>query len=131
MAIPDYQSLMSPVLSLMADKKTRSVKEVIEALAVVFNWTAEDLNELIPSGDKSVAQSRVGWAVTYLKKSGLLESPRRSQVCITEEGLRVASIQDVKVDNRLLRTYPEFLAFCRRSDSKGRNDKRTLQPETN
>jgi len=46
MAIPDYQSLMSPVLSLMADNKTRTVKEVIEALAVLFNWTAEDLDEL-------------------------------------------------------------------------------------
>ena len=111
MAIPDYQSLMNPVLSLMADNKTRSVKEVVEALAVLFNWTAEDLDELIPSGVQSVAQSRVGWAVTYLKKSGLIESPKRSQNRITAEGSRVASLPDVKVNNRYLRQYPSFVEF--------------------
>jgi restriction system protein len=111
MAIPDYQSLMNPVLSLMADNKTRSVKEVVEALAVLFNWTAEDLDELIPSGVQSVAQSRVGWAITYLKKAGLIESPRRSQNRITPEGSRVASLPDVKVKNRYLRQYPSFVEF--------------------
>ena len=111
MAIPDYQSLMNPVLSLMADNKTRSVKEVVEALAVLFNWTAEDLDELIPSGVQSVAQSRVGWAVTYLKKAGLIESPKRSQNRITPEGSRVASLPDVKVNNRYLRQYPSFVEF--------------------
>ena len=111
MAIPDYQSLMNPVLSLMADNKTRSVRDVIEALAVLFNWTAEDLDERIPSGVQSVAQSRVGWAVTYLKKAGLIESPKRSQNRITPEGSRVASLPDVKVNNRYLRQYPSFVEF--------------------
>ena len=102
---------MNPVLSLMADNKTRSVKEVVEALAVLFNWTAEDLDELIPSGVQSVAQSRVGWAVTYLKKAGLIESPQRSQNRITAEGSCVASLPDVKVKNRYLRQYPSFVEF--------------------
>jgi restriction system protein len=131
MAIPDYQSLMSPVLSLMADKQTRSAKEVVAAISVKQNWTDQDMEELLPSGSQTVAHSRINWAITYLKKAGLLESPRRSQVCITEEGSRVAALKDVKVDNRFLRSYPEFVAFYNRSDSKGNNDKQTLQSEQN
>jgi restriction system protein len=131
MAIPDYQSLMSPVLFLMADNKTRSVKEVIEALAVLFNWTAEDLDELIPSGVQSVAQSRVGWAVTYLKKAGLIESPKRSQNRITPEGSRVASLPDVKVNNRYLRQYPSFVEFQGGKSNNASNDKQTTLPEQN
>jgi restriction system protein len=131
MAIPDYQSLMSPVLSLMADKQTRSAKEVVAAISVKQNWTDQDMEELLPSGSQTVAHSRINWAITYLKKAGLLESPRRSQVSITEEGSRVAALQDIRVDNRFLRRYPEFIAFYNRSDSKGNNDKQTVQPETN
>lgn len=131
MAIPDYQSLMSPVLSLMADKQTRSAKDVVAAISQRQNWTDQDMEALLPSGSQTVAHSRINWAITYLKKAGLLESPRRSQVRITEEGSRVAALQDIKVDNRFLRRYPEFVAFYNRSDSKGNNDKQTVQTETN
>jgi len=131
MAIPDYQSLMSPVLSLMVDKQTRSAKEVVAAISVHLHWTDKDMEELLPSGSQTVAHSRINWAITYLKKAGLLESPRRSQVCITEEGSRVASLQDVTVDNRFLRSYPEFVAFYNRSGSKGSNDKQTTPIDQN
>jgi restriction system protein len=131
MAIPDYQSLMNPVLSLMADKQTRSAKEVVAVISVHLHWTDKDMEELLPSGSQTVAHSRINWAITYLKKAGLLESPRRSQVCITEEGSRVAALQDVKVDNRFLRSYPEFVAFYNRSGSKGSNDKQTTPIEQN
>jgi restriction system protein len=131
MAIPDYQSLMNPVLSLMADKQTRSAKEVVAVISVHLHWTDKDMEELLPSGSQTVAHSRINWAITYLKKAGLLESPRRSQVCITEEGSRVAALQDVKVDNRFLRSYPEFVAFYNRSGSKGSNDKQITPIEQN
>ena len=131
MPIPDYQSLMSPVLSLMVDKQTRSAKEVVAAISVYLHWTDKDMEELLPSGSQTVAHSRINWAITYLKKAGLLESPRRSQVCITEEGSRVTALKDVKVDNRFLRSYPEFVAFYNRSDSKGNNDKQTIPIEPN
>jgi restriction system protein len=58
MAIPDYQSLMNPVLSLMADNKTRSVKEVLAELSLQQSWTDEELEELLPSGSQTVAHSR-------------------------------------------------------------------------
>ena len=122
---------MSPVLSLMADNQTRSAKELVAAISVHLCWTDKDMEELLPSGSQTVAHSRINWAITYLKKAGLLESPRRSQVCITAEGSRVAALQDVKVDNRFLRSYPEFVAFYNRSDSKGNNDKQTTLPDQN
>jgi restriction system protein len=125
MAIPDYQSLMNPVLSLMADNKTRSVKEVLAELSLQHSWSDEELEELLPSGSQTVAHSRIGWVITYLKKAGLLERPKRSQNRITAEGSRVAALPNTRIDNKFLRQYPEFVAFYSRGEGKI-NDKQTI-----
>ena len=130
MAIPDYQSLMNPVLSLMADNKTRSVKEVLAELSLQHSWSDEELEELLPSGSQTVAHSRIGWAITYLKKAGLLERPKRSQNRITAEGSRVAALSNTRIDNKFLRQYPEFVAFYSRGEGKS-NDKQSSPIEQN
>lgn len=74
MAIPDYQSLMLPILEFAGDKKDHSMREAIEALSKQFRLTDEEKEELLPSGKQPVFENRVGWARTYLKKAGLVES---------------------------------------------------------
>jgi restriction system protein len=78
MAIPDYQSVMLPPLRYAADGQEHSVREVIEESADQFRLTDEERKELLPSGRQATFDNRVGWARTYMKKAGLLESPRRS-----------------------------------------------------
>jgi len=54
MAVPDYQSLMLPLLQFAARKGTEtSTSEAAEALAKELGLTDEDLKEMLPSGIQS------------------------------------------------------------------------------
>ena len=121
---------MNQVLSLMADNKTRSVRDTVAEISLQQSWSHEELEELLASGSQTVAHSRVGWAITYLNKAGLLERPKRSQNRITAEGSRVAALPNTRIDNKFLRQYPEFVAFYSRGEGKNNHQITTL-PEPN
>lgn len=89
MAIPDYQSIMLPFLKLAGDKAEHSLREANDILAQEFQLTDDEKKELLPSGQQEVFLNRVGWARTYLKKSGLVNSTRRGYFKITDKGLDV------------------------------------------
>src|SRR4028118_522067 len=80
--------MMLPMLRYAADGQEHSVREAIEELADQFHLTDEERKELLPSGRQATFNNRVGWARTYMKKAGLLESPRRSYFRITDRGLQ-------------------------------------------
>ncbi len=111
MAIPDYQTIMLPLLKSAADKKQYLLKDLVAILAQHFQLTEEELNELLPSGSALLFANRVGWARTYLKKAGLLDSPQRGYLIITDRGLKVLAKKPEKIDNTLLKQFPEFLEF--------------------
>jgi restriction system protein len=76
-AIPDYQSLMLPLLLFAQDEQEHSIRDAIESLAEQFQLSDEERKELLPSGQQSTFDNRVGWARTYLKKAGLLNQRER------------------------------------------------------
>jgi restriction system protein len=89
MAIPDFQSMMLPLLQLASDGQEHSLSEAADALAGYFELPDEETKELLPSGKQSKFDNRVGWARTYLKQAGLLESTGRGLFRITDRGLDV------------------------------------------
>jgi restriction system protein len=111
MAIPDYQTIMLPLLKFLEDKKEHSLREAIDTLADQFRLTAEERRELLPSGNQTIFNNRVGWARTYMKKAGLIESTRRGYMCITDRGLSVLKQKPAKIDLELLGQFEEFIAF--------------------
>lgn len=111
MPIPDYQTIMLPLLKQLSDRKEYLFKEVIALLGKQLKLTEEEMSELLPSGQSLLFANRVGWARTYLKKAGLLDSPKRGMVCITDRGLQVLEENPKKIDNNLLRQFPEFVEF--------------------
>lgn len=111
MAIPDYQSIMLPLLQFAGDKQEHSLRETIEALADRFSLPNEERKQLLPSGRQATFDNRVGWARTYLAKSSLLQTTRRGYYRITKRGLDVLQQKPQKIDNQFLRQYPEFCAF--------------------
>lgn len=111
MPIPDYQTIMQPLLQLLADKKEYIFKDVVTILGKQFKLTDQELSELLPSGQSLLFANRAGWARTYLKKAGLLDGPKRGMVSITERGLEVLKKKPKKIDNNLLKQFPEFLEF--------------------
>ena len=114
MAIPDYQTIMLPLLKFASDEKEHSIHEAIKVLADQFQLTQEEKKEMLPSGQQEVFVNRVGWARTYMKKAGLLYSPKRGTLLITARGKKVLSSNPRKIDNRLLTQYDEFKEFKKR-----------------
>lgn len=122
MSIPDYQTLMLPVLRLASDKEEHRFRDSIESLAVEFRLSDEEQNELLPSGNQAVFNNRVGWARSYLKQAGLLTSPKRGHFKITEQGLKLLSENPAKINVSLLERYPEFLEFRNRKKDPSKNN---------
>lgn len=111
MAIPDYQTVMLPLLRLLSDGKEYFLRDVVQHLADEFKLTEEEKRKLLPSGVSTVIGSRVGWARTYLNKAGLVTSARRGCTQISEKGLAVLKKNPPKINVEFLRQYPEFVEF--------------------
>ncbi len=126
MPVPDYQSIMLPLLKSVADEQTHKFRELIEKLAQEFKLTEEDRRELLPSGKQPLFDNRVGWANTYLKKAGLLQSEKRGFVQITKLGQEVLNKEPLKIDASFLRQYDSFNEFVG-TNSKDNEDGNNLQ----
>lgn len=111
MGVPDFQSIMLPLLKFASDKKEHSIRETIEILAQEFDLTEEDRTDLLPSGKQAIFDNRVGWSRTYLKKAGLLESEKRGYFNITPEGLKVLEKNPPKINIDYLMKFPGYVEF--------------------
>jgi len=111
MAIPDYQTLMLPLLRFYADGAVHSLGDSVDTLAREFKLTEEELRQLIPSGRQATFRNRVAWARTYLTKAGLLVSIKRAHFNITQAGQSVLKDKPSRIDVRFLKQFPSFLEF--------------------
>ena len=111
MPIPDYQSLMLPLLRFVADGNDHTTREAVEILASEFQLSPAERTELLASGQQAIFNNRVAWANSYLKKAGLLESPRRGALRITSRGKQILDEDPPKIDVRFLERFPEFIEF--------------------
>ena len=114
MPIPDYQSLMLPVLKKAEHGEIR-ISDVIEKIAVEFALSDTERQELLPSGKQTTFANRIHWAKTYLKQAGLVESTRRAHFKITDRGRDVLRSAVSRIDANYLSQFPEFLNFRDRS----------------
>ncbi|UEC42843.1 MAG: Restriction endonuclease [Methanothrix sp.] len=125
MAVPDFQSVMLPLLKVLGDGEEHSLHEVISTLADQFDLTDEERRELLPSGRQAKLANRIGWARTYMKKAGLLESTGRGKFRINDRGLSVLRDDPPEINVKFLEQFPGFLEFHRGSskdDNKDLND---------
>jgi restriction system protein len=111
MSIPDYQSILLPLLQFTADGKEHRTRDVNASVSKYFNLTEEELSKLVPSGQDYVFGNRCGWARTYLKRAGLIQNLSWGKVQITEAGKSLLSQHPDKIDVSLLKQYPSFLEF--------------------
>ncbi|WP_373697480.1 MULTISPECIES: restriction endonuclease [Bacteroidales] len=129
--IPDFQTLMLPFLKCVSDGKEYKVRDVLERLATEFAVTNEERKELLSSGTQAIFDNRVGWAKTYLKKAGLLDSPRRAIVVITDLGRQVLSEGISRIDTRYLRRFPSYLEFQKASRKDNETEEEATDAENN
>lgn len=114
MTIPDYQSLMLPVLLSSAEGEIR-ISDAVDKLAQTLGLTPEERSELLPSGKQTLFGNRVHWAKTYLSKAGLFESTRRGHFKITPRGQQVIASNPARIDNNFLNQFEEFRQFKEKS----------------
>lgn len=111
MSVPDYESLMLPLLRALEDGAEHAVRDLREKLAIELKLSDADRRELLPSGKQSVFANRLGWAKTYLEKAGLLRSVRRGVYVVSEAGKQVLLANPTEITNVMLGKYPAFRAF--------------------
>jgi len=125
MAVPDYQSLMRPLLAQHQGGGELRRSELREALAVELGLTPEDREERLPSGTQATFDNRVNWAVVYLQRAGLLSKPRRGRSEITARGEEALSECPTRIDVAYLERFPEFREF---RDLRGTRPRADAQP---
>jgi restriction system protein len=116
--IPDFQTLMRPVLAYLGDGATHRSRDVKNAMADEFGLTDDERGELLPSGRQRTIDNRVGWALTYLFQAGLVSRPQRGHVTVTSEGRAALAAHPTRIDMKTLEAYPSYLEFRDRTRSK-------------
>ena len=111
MGLPKYYEMHKPFLEYLKDGKLHTLKELKQFISKYFNLTEEELLELLPSGRQTVFINRIGWARTYLKKAGLIDSPARASFIITNDGLEVLNDNPDVIDSNYLMKFDSFREF--------------------
>lgn len=129
MTVPEYQAFMLPLLQLGSDQKEHAVSESYDTLAAQFDLTESERDDMLPSGRQSRFENRVGWARTYLKKAGLIDSTGRGKFRITQRGLAVLKSKPASVTKEFLTQFSEFREFQARQNAKPENDEEIANHE--
>jgi restriction system protein len=111
MALPDFQTIMRPILVSLTTGEAHSLPQIRAEIAQELGVTDEEQQILLPSGKQTTFSNRVAWALTHMGKAGLAERPARGHYTITERGRQVLSDYPERVDLSVLATFPEYVAF--------------------
>ncbi len=126
--IPDYQTLMKPVLRCAAQGEV-GISEVVNKLVDEFGLSEEERSELIPSGKQTTFANRVNWAKSYLKQAVLVKATRRGHFVITDRGRAALSNPDIQINNNYLQQFEEFQEFRKRGKDTSVNDNESNENE--
>jgi len=97
MAIPDFQTLMLPVLRIVHDGEI-ATKDIIDKIEDTYNLSDDERSEMLPSGRQRTIANRTHWSVAYLFKAGLLDRVSRGVYRITDEGQAVIDRKPERID---------------------------------
>jgi restriction system protein len=124
MPIPDFQSLMRPLLEAHDDGKEHLNRDLVAQLADRFELSADERREMLPSGGARLFDNRVGWAKTHITQAGLLSCPRRAISIITERGRSVLLNYPERVDLRVLNEFDDYREFrnCPKATTEPQED---------
>lgn len=128
MPIPDFQTLMRPLLEAHADRKEHLNRDLVAQLAQQFGLTDEERREMLPSGRARLFDNRIGWAKAHILQAGLLAAPRRAISTITDRGIQALLNHPEKINLRALNDYEEYREFKNRRRST--DDEESNSPDS-
>lgn len=109
--VPDFQTIMLPLLKTLQDEEQHTLSQVMDKLAEEFNLSSEDLKLQVPSGQMGLFRNRIGWARTYLKNAGLIEYANRGVYKISKEGKKLLSTNPTVLRMKQLDKLPQYKAW--------------------
>jgi len=118
MAIPDYQTLMLPVLTAAAKGETRAAV-VAQTVADQLGLSESEREEMLPSGKQNVLMNRIHWAKFYMTKAGLIDSPKRGIFVASKAGRSLLASSPARIDVELLKSFPAFSEYYRQFAVRG------------
>lgn len=122
MPIPDFQTLMRPILEFLSDGKEHTINEIVQAMSDRFDLTQDERNQRVPGNQKRHIYYRASWARSHLRAAGLVENPRRGIARLTPSGFDVLKLQNETINPRFLRRYPSYLEFIGVNDRKNESN---------
>lgn len=129
MPIPDYQTIMLPLIQKLEDGKPHALQDIIERLADYFKLSDDERQTLQPSGRQRIFNNRVYWAKKYLSEADLISSPSRGFIELTPSGKKVLKEKPSYIDNRYLEKFESFRNFKgiipEKIELKGQNENKT------
>lgn len=126
MPIPDFQSVMRPLMEVISDGKEHSTREALDRLANHFELAEEERKRLLPSGQQEVFTNRLAWAKTHLRMAGLIEATARGVFKITPRGQELLRTTRDRIDLRLLQKQSGYLeARGRKKEKPTTNDEQS------
>lgn len=118
MAIPNYQELMLPVLTLASEGEIR-VPVAADTIADRLGLTEEERETMLPSGKQRLLHNRIHWAKFYMSKAGLIDVPRRGVFTASAAGRQLLASGRAKIDVDYLKTTPQFADYYRQYETGG------------
>jgi len=128
-AVPDFQWWYLPLLQQLADGQAHRMADLYERLADVAGLSEDDRAQRLPSGAQLTYRNRIGWARSFMNKAGLVASPGRALVQITDRGRKAMASNPDHIDNRYLRQFPEFVEWMRQSNKGSVQTSATVHTE--
>lgn len=130
MPIPDFQTLMRPLLNAHADLKEHLNRDLVQQLADQFQLTEEERREMLPSGRARLFDNRIAWAKSHILQAGLLIAPRRAISVITERGIEALKTHPQKIDLRVLQEFEEYREFRNRRKNEDDSSNLAIEEES-
>ncbi len=127
MDLPTYEEYMLPALKFLDEVTITDKKTIFVNVAKNMKLSEEQMNDKLPSQTMPTYINRIGWALTYLKMAGLIESPERAIYKITSEGKNVLKKKPLKIDNKFLNQYESFSKFKNKAGIKKRKNEEMLE----
>lgn len=128
MPIPDFQTLMLPVLKRLGERRWKTA-ELIDAIADEFHLTEEERKMLLPSGRQYTIANRTHWAVAFLNKASLITRVARGEYEISDRGRNILANPPERITIGFLNRYPEFAAFRREASVEDKAGVSSAAPE--
>jgi restriction system protein len=111
MAVPDFQTVMRPVLAALEDGQAWSQPQLRTVVADLLDVSDDDQLQMLPSGKQTTFGNRVAWALTHMAKAGLIDRPARGRYVLTDRGRAILATYPRRVDMTVLSQFPEYQAF--------------------